>query len=52
MLHSCNRTKVKFMQIIGIKPIMSSLCDKKVDKYFTRMSQISAKYATQLFVKL
>ena len=36
------------MQIIGIKPFMSSLCDKKVDKYFTRMSQISTKYATHI----
>ena len=30
---------------------MSSLFDKKVDKYFLRMSQISAKYATHLFTK-
>jgi hypothetical protein len=40
------------MQIIGIKPFMSSLCDKKVDKYFNIMSQISTKYATQLFTKI
>ena len=35
------------MKIIGIKPFMSSLFDKKLDKYFTIMSQISTKYATQ-----
>jgi hypothetical protein len=40
------------MQIIGINPFMSSLCDKKLDKYVTIMSQISTKYATQLFVEL
>jgi len=48
MLHSCKITRVKFMQIIGNKPFMSSLYDKKVDKYIARMSQIFAKYATHL----
>jgi hypothetical protein len=48
MLRSCKKTKVKFMQIIGINPFMSSLCDKKLDKYVAIMSQISTKYATHL----
>ena len=34
MLRSCKGTKVKFMQIIGINPFMSSLCDKKRDAAF------------------
>jgi len=39
------------MRINGYKPIMSSLCDKKLDKYVTRMSQIYTKYATNLYTK-